>query len=104
MRAVGAAAVLLLLVAGARAPDTAAAQDDGLPDGPGKEILQTAGVSCHELTEGTKFKGYDGKNDWRDVVVTMVAYGAELKEKEFDLLVDYLTATLGKKDTPGDAR
>ena len=38
----------------------------------------------------TKFKGYNTKDEWRDVVVTMVRYGAELKEPEIEVLVDYL--------------
>ena len=37
-----------------------------------------------------KFKGYNTKDEWRDVVVTMVKYGAELKEPEIEMLVDYL--------------
>ena len=37
-----------------------------------------------------KFRGYNTKDEWRDVVVTMVKYGAELKEPEIEVLVDYL--------------
>jgi mono/diheme cytochrome c family protein len=99
-----AASALVLLGALCLRPGAVAAQDDELPDGPGKKILQTACTSCHELKEVTKFKGYYAKGAWRDVVVTMVAYGAELNEKEIDVLVDYLTAALGKKSPPDDAR
>jgi hypothetical protein len=86
-----------LVVAATRAPIAQSTQKDELPDGPGRKILQTSCTNCHELTEITKFRGYYTKADWRDVVVTMVKYGAVLTEKELDVLVDYLTATLGKK-------
>ena len=61
-----------------------------LPDGDGKRILETACTACHGLEEVIKFKGYNTKDEWRDVVVTMVKYGAELKEPEIEILVDYL--------------
>jgi virginiamycin B lyase len=91
---------LAVLVAGVRMPAGQSSQRDDLPDGPGKKILQAACTSCHELTEVTKLKGYYSKDDWRDVVVTMVKYGAVLKDKEPEVLVDYLTAALGKKPAP----
>lgn len=90
--------VLLLTAAAARAPRAELIQKDELPDGAGKKILQKSCTSCHELTEITKFRGYYTKADWRDVVVTMVKYGATLTDKEVEVLVDYLTANLGKKD------
>jgi cytochrome c5 len=61
-----------------------------LPDGDGKKILETACTTCHGLEEVVKFKGYNTKDEWRDVVVTMVKYGAELKEPEIETLVEYL--------------
>ena len=79
---------------------TAAAQskpEDELPDGPGKKILQASCTSCHELDEVTKFKGYYTRAQWRDVVQTMVEYGAKLQSGEADLLADYLNEHLGKR-------
>jgi hypothetical protein len=61
-----------------------------LPDGDGRKILETACTTCHGLDEVVKFKGYNTKDQWRDVVVTMVKYGAEVKEPEIEILVDYL--------------
>ena len=52
-------------------------QDADLPDGAGKKILQASCTTCHELDEVTKFKGYYTRTQWRDVVVTMVDYGAK---------------------------
>jgi mono/diheme cytochrome c family protein len=76
---------------------SAAAQEAELPDGQGKKILQAQCRSCHELTEVTKFRGYYTKDQWRDIVITMVEYGADLKQNEVDTLVDYLTEHLGRK-------
>ena len=89
---------MIALAAGLGSRPSVRAQDDGLPDGPGKKILVASCTSCHELTEVTKLRGYYTKDDWRDVVVTMVKYGAVLKDKEADVLVEYLAANLGKKD------
>jgi len=70
---------------------------DDLPDGDGKKILQASCTACHDLTEVTKFKGYYGRDDWRDIVKTMIEYGAKVKDSDVDVLVDYLAKNLGKK-------
>ena len=70
---------------------------DDLPDGDGKKILQASCTACHDLTEVTKFKGFYTRDDWRDVVRTMVEYGAKVKDSDVDVLVDYLAKNLGKK-------
>jgi cytochrome c5 len=69
---------------------------EDLPDGEGKKILQSQCTSCHELSEVTKFRGYYNRAQWRDIVVTMVEYGAELKKTEIEVLADYLAQHLGK--------
>jgi cytochrome c5 len=67
-----------------------------LPDGEGKKILESRCTSCHELTEVTKFRGYYNRAQWRDIVITMVEYGADLKKPEIETLADYLAQHLGK--------
>jgi cytochrome c5 len=79
------------------AAPVAAAAADALPDGPGKKILTTACVACHALTEVTKFRGFYTRPQWRDIVQTMVDYGAPVGEKDVEVLTDYLTEQLGKK-------
>jgi hypothetical protein len=74
-----------------------ARQTEDLPDGDGKKILQASCTACHDLTEVTKFKGYYTRDEWRDVVKTMIEYGAQVKPGDVDVLVDYLTKNLGKK-------
>lgn len=89
--------VFLAVAVSAPVSSGAVAPGDELPDGDGKKILQARCTTCHEITEVTKFRGYYTKAQWRDVVVTMVEYGAELKQPEVDTLVDYLAQYLGKK-------
>ena len=85
---------LLLSGGGMRA---AARQDgDDLPDGDGKKILQASCTSCHDLKEVTKFRGYYSRDEWRDIVRTMIEYGAVVKDQDVDVLVDYLAKVLGK--------
>jgi cytochrome c5 len=85
------------------APERAAAQTTDaegkdLPDGAGKTILMRACTTCHGLAEITKFKGHYQRAQWNDIVVTMAAYGAEIDSQEIEVLTDYLTQHLGKKD------
>ena len=68
-----------------------------LPEAVGKTILTTACVACHGLDEVMKFKGFYAKSEWRDIIDTMVTYGAELKDGEAETLADYLAKYLGKQ-------
>jgi hypothetical protein len=69
-----------------------------LPDGPGRDLLLSACTACHELTEVTKFRGFYTKDEWRDIVVTMVKYGAVVKDDQVPVLVEYLFKNFGKKE------
>jgi len=75
-------------------PQTPAPQD------PGQVILNRACTVCHMLTEITKFKGYYSRDQWADVVRTMRADGAQVKDEEATLLVDYIFKTYGRVDPP----
>jgi hypothetical protein len=74
-----------------------AAADDDLPEGEGKNILFASCTTCHDLKEVTKLRGYYTRAQWRDLIVTMKEYGAEVDEKQVDVLADYLGQNLGKK-------
>ena len=105
MNRLSAVAMLTLLSAGTIAcaarqttqPVSRTAEADALPDGAGKRILQASCRSCHDLGEVTKFRGYYNRAQWHDIVVTMVQYGAEVEEKDVEVLTDYLVEQLGKK-------
>ena len=75
-----------------------ASQTSELPEGPGRTVLMSACTTCHELKEITKFRGFYTRDEWRDIVVTMVKYGAVVKEDDKPVLVDYLFKNLGKKE------
>jgi cytochrome c5 len=68
-----------------------------LPQGAGRQILMSACTSCHNLREVTKFSGFYRREQWRDIVLTMMDYGAPVNAKEVEVLSDYLTQHLGKK-------
>ena len=57
----------------------------------------SACVACHGLREVTKFRGFYTRQQWHDIVLTMVDYGAPVSEKDAKLLTNYLTENLGKK-------
>jgi len=82
---------------GAAPPTTTTASSEQLPEGAGRQILMSACVACHGLREVTKFRGFYTRQQWRDVVLTMVDYGAPVSDKDAEVLTDYLTANLGKK-------
>jgi competence protein ComEA len=90
---VGFLAVVAVTSPGARA----VAPDDDLPEGEGKKILVASCTSCHDLSEVTKFRGYYDRKQWRDIVVTMMEYGAPVDERQVDVLADYLVQHLGRQ-------
>ena len=63
--------------------------------GQGRKILDTKCTTCHTLDEVKKFRGFFKKEDWQDVVTTMIKYGADLGETEPPVLVEYLTRVYG---------
>jgi hypothetical protein len=89
----GVLALVVLTMSGAQA----ASPEDELPEGEGKKILLTSCTSCHDLSEVTKFRGYYDRKQWRDIVVTMMEYGAPVDERQVDVLADYLTQHLGRQ-------
>ena len=109
----GAAALLLLPVVAAAcarlttpAPDPAPApaasaalpgepEDDRLPAGRGREILEAECIGCHNLGGLWAYKGYYNEQRWRGLVETMIAHGANLDETATNELVDYLVLHFG---------
>jgi hypothetical protein len=87
---------LIAMLLTSSAASQSSTPEDELPEGEGKKILETRCNACHELTEVTKFRGYYDREQWRDIIATMVEYGAELQNAEADTLADYLAKHLGK--------
>jgi mono/diheme cytochrome c family protein len=65
--------------------------------GEGRKVLDTSCTTCHGLNEVKKFEGFYRKDDWQDVVTTMVKYGADVKPPQVPLLVEYLARVYGPK-------
>ena len=82
-----------------QAPPREETKPEELPQGEGKAILQRACTTCHDLVEVTKFRAYYTRDDWRDIVVTMVKYGAELKDGEPEVLINYLGEHFSRKES-----
>jgi hypothetical protein len=80
-----------LLAAGVYAEDNT----NGLPEGEGKRLLVQHCLNCHELEEVTKFRGYYDENKWREVVLTMLTYGAIIPADDVQKIVSYLSEHLG---------
>jgi cytochrome c5 len=93
-------ACLWIMTMAAFASLTFAVTQNPAPQDPGQVILNRACTVCHTLTEVTKFKGFYGRDQWADIVRTMRADGASLKDDEVTPLVDYLFKTYGKVETP----
>jgi hypothetical protein len=81
----------LFVVVGAAAP-RAQAQD--LPDGEGKDVVVKACTSCHDADNFTSKK--HTKAEWKEVVDTMIAYGAEISDAQVDVITTYLAKNYGK--------
>ena len=84
-RLISSSALSILLGFGALAP-RATAQD--LADGPGKDVVVKVCTSCHDADNMTSKK--HTKAEWKGVVDTMVAYGAEVSYEQSEIITTYL--------------
>jgi virginiamycin B lyase len=69
-----------------------------LPDGIGKEIVQSVCTKCHTL-ERVVDSGYTG-DGWRLTVDQMVSNGAKLTPERMPVVVDYLAKSFPEKPMP----
>lgn len=66
------------------------------PNTAGRGILERACTGCHDLN-GLENYAYDSEEPYRELVSTMVSYGAILSEPEKTTLIQYLFTTYGKR-------
>lgn len=72
-----------------------------IPDG--SVVLQRACTVCHNLAGLSAYAGSWGEPEWRDMVETMVSYGAMVTPREVDVLARYLAVNYGTEgDRPGE--
>jgi hypothetical protein len=66
-----------------------------LPDGPGKVVVErTCGASCHRLDAVLGVRR--DRAAWTAMVDNMVARGANAKDNDVKIIVDYLAQHFGK--------
>lgn len=73
-----------------------------LPKGEGKRLLEERCVSCHGLKTVVSLK--QSHDAWKELVVKMRGYGAQLDDKEADITTDYLTKYFGPETSTADAK
>ena len=76
------------------APGAKPAED---PDVAGERILNTACTTCHDL--GPIVRRADDRAAWESVVYGMVGNGADVKDADIPVLVNYLFKTYGPPKT-----
>ena len=81
-----------LLLTGLLVGALATAQAQTLPDGNGKEIVQTVCRQYHGLDRIFR-SGYQG-DDWKRIVPLMVGYGAALTGDQMPVVIDYLAKNI----------
>jgi hypothetical protein len=66
-----------------------------LPDGPGKELVETRCAVCHGLDRATSAKRAPA--EWDGIVRRMIFLGAPVSGDEAKTITAYLDATFGAK-------
>lgn len=61
----------------------------------GAAILRRTCTVCHDLRGLVAYADYWGEPEWREMVDTMIEYGAELAPEEIPVLVRYLAVNYG---------
>ena len=73
-----------------------------LPEGEGKKLLEQRCAGCHSLQPVVSLK--QSQSAWKELVVKMVGYGAQLDDKEVDVATEYLTKHFGPKSSAAAAK
>jgi cytochrome c5 len=68
-----------------------------LPEGEGKKVLEERCASCHSLKPVVSLK--QSRGAWKELVVKMVRYGAQLDAKEVDVATGYLAKYFGPESS-----
>jgi mono/diheme cytochrome c family protein len=66
-----------------------------LPQGDGKELVETRCSACHDLERVVAVKR--GKEDWHLIVTNMIARGARVTPAESQTITAYLGTEFGQK-------
>ena len=99
-RMFGRIAIYLLLTFSLATLSMAVPQE--LPEGEGKKLLEERCASCHSLKPVVSLKQSQGA--WKELVVKMVGYGAQLDAKEVNAVTEYLTKYFGPESPAAAAK
>lgn len=69
----------------------AAQNDDGLPEGAGKAVVQRMCVGCHKIKVITSKRAT--KDQWSTIVQQMVSRGADGSDEDIETVIDYLATS-----------
>jgi competence ComEA-like helix-hairpin-helix protein len=97
---VPAIALLLLLTAVAVRASSASSQSTpppptDFPPGPNRDVVIKVCKDCHPVSQVVRRR--ESRTKWSFLVDQMVKEGADIKDDEFDKILVYLSAVLGKK-------
>jgi mono/diheme cytochrome c family protein len=93
-----AAAIAGVLALGAMTTGHAVAQDDELPNAPGKETVLEVCTQCHAITMVTAQNRTP--EEWDDILQRMVGMGAPANPDQQKTILAYLQKNLAKPGTP----
>ena len=71
------------------------------PQGPYRDIVVKACKDCHPVSQITRRR--ESRTKWSAIVDQMTQEGAEIRDDDFEKIVVYLSAVLGKKIKINDA-
>ena len=75
------------------------AQLSELPPGPGRDLAFTKCQQCHDLGYVLDSAGID-REEWKDLIESMMDAGLELTPEEFAILLDYFSTYMGPNPPP----
>jgi len=96
VRMFGRTAILLILTVALSTLSVAVPQE--LPEGEGKKLLEERCANCHDLKPVVSLN--QSQDSWKELIVKMRGYGAQLDNKEVDAATEYLTKYFGPKSSP----
>jgi cytochrome c5 len=94
--------IAIWLVLSVAVATLAIAVPQDLPEGEGKKLLEERCAGCHSLTPVVSLK--QSQTAWKELVVKMVGYGAQLDDKEVDIATAYLTKHFGPESSAAAAK
>jgi cytochrome c5 len=77
------------------------AKPQELPEGEGKKLLEERCAGCHDMKPVVSLR--QNESAWRELIVKMRGYGAQLDNKEVDVATEYLTKYFGPRSSTAAA-